>query len=79
MLVFGGVTDPGSAPPFRFGGRQSCLRLSADSVQNDVREGRSINEAMRDAARFPGLDSYGCDRRRDGRSAKMLNRVSDQS
>ncbi|HEY0866225.1 MAG TPA: type II secretion system F family protein [Fimbriimonas sp.] len=77
-LVFGGVPILEALHLSGLAAGNRVFRESADVVQSEVREGRSIHEAMRDAGAFPPvLTHMVAIGEETGDLPKMLSRVSD--
>jgi type II secretory pathway component PulF len=77
-LVYGGVPILEALELSGLAAGNRVFRLSAEQVQNEVREGRPIAEAMRDAGAFPPvLTNMVAVGEETGDLPKMLGRVSD--
>jgi type II secretion system protein F len=77
-LVFGGVPILEALQLSGLAAGNRVFRVSADQVEAEVREGRSIAEAMRDAGSFPPvLTHMVAIGEETGDLPKMLGRVSD--
>jgi type IV pilus assembly protein PilC len=77
-LVFGGVPILESLRLAGLASGNKVFSRSADQVQHDVKEGRSIHDAMRDAGGFPPvLTHMVAIGEETGDLPKMLGRVSD--
>jgi len=77
-LLYGGVPILEALELSGLAAGNRLFRLSADQVMNDVREGRPIAEAMRDAGAFPPvLTHMVAIGEETGDLPKMLGRVSD--
>ncbi|RYG35586.1 type II secretion system F family protein [bacterium] len=77
-LVYGGVPILGALELAGLAAGNRVFMRSADEVVNDVREGRPIAEAMRDAGAFPPvLTHMVAIGEETGDLPKMLSRVSD--
>jgi len=77
-LLYGGVPILEALELSGLAAGNRLFRVSADQVMNDVREGRPIAEAMRDAGAFPPvLTHMVAIGEETGDLPKMLGRVSD--
>lgn len=77
-LVYGGVPILEALEISGMAAGNRLFRMSSDQVMHDVREGRPINEAMRDAGAFPPvLTHMVAIGEETGDLPKMLGRVSD--
>ncbi len=77
-LVYGGVPILEAIELSGLAAGNRLFRVSAEQVKNEVREGRSIHESMRDAGAFPPvLTHMVAIGEETGDLPKMLNRVSD--